>query len=67
MVHLLSFYMANIVSFVFIFGAFNSQMYIFLGIVGFGVSVNGGVRRQIRLVAEPVRGSVTRAFAIERG
>ena len=42
---LLSYYMAFGVLFFLIFGAFNSQLYIFLGLIGFGVSLNGGVRR----------------------
>jgi hypothetical protein len=42
---LLSFFCAYTLSFFFIFGAFNSQLFIFLGLVGFSVSLNGGVKR----------------------
>jgi hypothetical protein len=42
---LLSYYLAYCVSFFFIFGAFNTQMFIFLGAAGLSVSLNGGVRR----------------------
>ena len=42
---LLSYYLAYAVSFFFIFGAFNSQLSIFLGVAGLSASLNGGVKR----------------------
>ena len=62
---LLSYYVANLVSFFFIFGAFNSQLCLFLGAVGLSISLNGGVRKQARPVMEQPRGYVSRAFAVE--
>jgi hypothetical protein len=43
---LLSYYVANVISFIFIFGAINGQLAVFLGTVGLSVSLNGGVRRK---------------------
>ncbi len=60
---LLSYYLAYVVSFFFVFGAFNSQLFIFVGAVGLSVSLNGGVRRKLSL--ERVRGSEPQAYAIE--
>jgi hypothetical protein len=42
---LLSYYLAYAVSFFFVFGSFYSQLFIFLGAAGFGVSLNGGVKK----------------------
>jgi hypothetical protein len=43
---LLAYYLANCVSFFFIFGALNSQLSVFLGVCGVSVSLNGGVKRR---------------------
>jgi len=56
---LLSVYLAYCISFFFIFGAFNSQLFIFLGIVGLNVSLNGGVRRAPASKGKPVTVSET--------
>lgn len=42
---LLSYYLVYCLGFFFIFGAFSSQFFIFLGLVGLSVSLNGGVKR----------------------
>lgn len=62
---LLSFYLAECVTFFLVFGALSAQMYIFLGIVGFSVSLNGGVRRRSK--AEPEISCIlaSPAFAVE--
>jgi hypothetical protein len=44
---LLSFYVAQCLSFVFIFGALNTELSILLGACGLSVSLNGGVRRRV--------------------
>jgi len=64
---LLSYYLAQIVSFFFIFGAFNSQLYLFLGIVGMSVSLNGGARKPPKLKFEPARARafVPQAYVME--
>jgi hypothetical protein len=62
---LLSFYLAQSISFIFIFGAFNSQLFIFLGVIGLSVSFNGGVQREVVLVPERARRALTPAYAIE--
>jgi hypothetical protein len=62
---LLSYYLAYCVSFFFIFGSLNSQLYIFLGAVGLSVSLNGGVWRKTTHLMEPRDESQPQAFAIE--
>jgi hypothetical protein len=62
---LLSYYLAYVVSFFFIFGAFNSQLFIFLGAVGLSVSLNGGVVRKPKALAVRDRSSVAQPYAIE--
>jgi hypothetical protein len=51
---LLSYYLANVVQFLFIFGAFSAQLYWFLGACGFSVSLNGGVRRRAAPKRKPI-------------
>lgn len=57
---LLAYYIAYGFSFFFIFGAFNSQMPIFLGACGLSVSLNGGVRRKkaVKTKLLPIRRTV---------
>ena len=62
---LLAYYLAYAVSFFFIFGALNSQLFIFLGAVGLSVSLNGGVRRQTKPMTERRRDMVAQPYAIE--
>ena len=62
---LLSYYLANVVQFLFIFGAFSGQLFIFTGAVGFSVSLNGGVKRKPKPEPESGRASLPQAFAIE--
>ena len=61
----LSFYLAQAVSFFFIFGAFNSEMSVFLGVCGMSVSLNGGVKR--RSVRRPKPIPVPHTLAMEPG
>lgn len=53
----LAYYVSYCFSFFFIFGAFNNQMPIFLGVCGLSVSLNGGVRRKAAVKARliPIR------------
>ncbi len=62
---LLSYYLTYCFTFFFIFGAFNSELSIFLGVVGISVSVNGGVRRKPKFVAERLRAAQPPAYAME--
>jgi hypothetical protein len=62
---LLAYYLAYCVSFFFIFGAFNVQLFSFLGAVGLSVSLNGGVRR--KPMTERGRASLPQAYAMEVG
>jgi hypothetical protein len=62
---LLSFYLAQIVAFFVIFGALSSQLYIFLGVVGLSVSLNGGVKKEADAVPARARRSLPQAYAIE--
>lgn len=64
---LLSYYLAQAVSFFLIFGAINSQLFLFLGAVGLSVSLNGGVERKPRHIFERDRLDLPRAYAIEMG
>jgi hypothetical protein len=54
---LLSFFLTQCIFFFFVFGAISSQLVVFLGILGFSVSLNGGVCRKPALAgpraAEP--------------
>lgn len=62
---MLSYYLANCISFFFIFGALNSELYIFLGAVGLSVSLNGGVRKRVALKERPV--AVSQPMAMVAG
>lgn len=64
---LFSYYLAQMVSFFLIFGAINSQLFLFLGAVGLSVSLNGGVERKPRPILERDRLDLPRAYAIEMG
>lgn len=44
---LFSVYLANLLSFFILFGAFASQLFVFLGLVGFSISMNGGVKKKV--------------------
>jgi hypothetical protein len=56
-IFLLAYFIANIFQFLIVFGALNSQMYLFTAIIGLSVSVNGGICRpatvKTPLPAEP--------------
>jgi O-antigen ligase len=62
---LLAYYLAHCVSFFLIFGALNSELFVFLGICGFSVSLNGGVRR--KPMTERGRALLPHAYAMEVG
>jgi hypothetical protein len=62
---ILSFYLTHCISFFFIFGAFNSDLYVFLGICGLSVSLNGGVRRRAAPKPKPI--PVPQTLAMEPG
>jgi hypothetical protein len=51
---LLSYYLSYCISFFFIFGALNSELYVFLGICGLSVSLNGGVKRRAAPTRKPL-------------
>jgi hypothetical protein len=59
---LLSYYLAYTTLFLFLFGSLNGQLYIFLGLVGMSVSLNGGVRKPKVVRPRPVMLSVVGAF-----
>ena len=61
---LLSYYMANCVSFFFIFGGFSNQLVIFLGAVGLSVSLNGGLKRK-PVLTDRRRDTAQQPYAIE--
>lgn len=61
---LLSYYTAFVISFFLIFGALNSQLFVFLGLIGLSVSVNGGVNRKSTLAARR-RDTAQQPYAIE--
>jgi O-antigen ligase len=53
-VTLLAYFVTQCLFFILIFGAFNSQLAVFLGILGFSVSLNGGVCRRPALPRQTV-------------
>jgi hypothetical protein len=60
---LLSYYLSYCFSFFFVFGDFHSQLFMFLGAVGLGISLNSGVKR-----ASASKGVVLQeAMAVEQG
>jgi hypothetical protein len=61
----LSFFLAQSLVFFFVFGALNSQLSVFLGILGLSVSLNGGVCRK-KALARPgaVEPSLATSFAM---
>jgi hypothetical protein len=60
---LFSFFLSQSLLFFFVFGAFNSQLVLFLGILGFSVSLNNGVCRKEVPKAVPV--AAASAMALE--
>jgi hypothetical protein len=54
---LFSFFLAQSLFFFFVFGAFSSQLPMFLGILGFSVSLNGGVCRRHAMTRQTVLSS----------
>jgi hypothetical protein len=54
---LLSFFVTQCIFFFFVFGAFSSQLSVFLGILGLGVSLNGGVCRKPAVARQPALSS----------
>ena len=50
---LLSFFVAQSLFFIFVFGALSSQLSIFMGILGLSVSLNGGVCRRPAMARQP--------------
>jgi hypothetical protein len=60
---ILSYYLAQVVSFLFIFGALNGTLFAFLGACGLSVSLNGGVRRRAAPRPKPVPVPQTMAMA----
>ncbi len=51
---LLSYFLAQIVQYFFVFGAFHAQLFMFTGVLGLSVSLNGGVCRKEALKAVPM-------------
>jgi hypothetical protein len=62
---LLAVYLAQVACFVLIFGAFSTQLFVFLGLVGFSVSLNGGMAKAPATSLDRARGAVSQAYAIE--
>jgi hypothetical protein len=62
---LLAYYLANVISFFFIYGALSTQLMTFLGVVGLSVSLNSGVIRKPKAMAVRDRSSVAQPYAIE--
>jgi hypothetical protein len=62
---LLSCYLARCFCFFFLFGALSTDLYLFLGLCGLSVSLNGGVRRKPRPEPERVRASLPQPYAVE--
>jgi hypothetical protein len=62
---LLSYYIASIIMFFFVFGALDSELTLFLGAVGFGVSLNGGVSRKPKTGLEQGDAPLAQAYAME--
>jgi hypothetical protein len=60
---LLSYYLANAVSFFLIYGSLSNQLFVYMGAVGLSVSLNGGVRR--KPMTERWRASLPQAYAME--
>jgi hypothetical protein len=60
---LLSYFLTLSVCFFFVFGAFNSQLMVFLGLLGFSVSLNNGVCRKEAPKAVPM--TAASALALE--
>jgi hypothetical protein len=50
---LLSYFLAQSLFFFFVFGAFSSQLVVFLGILGLSVSLNNGVCHKLALKVVP--------------
>jgi uncharacterized membrane protein len=61
---LLSLYLAYCISFFVTFGAFSQQFFLYLGVLGLSVSLNGGMKRKTANTYEAPQVS-ERAFAIE--
>ena len=57
----LAFFIAQGIFFFGIFGAFNTQLYMFTGLLGMSVSLNGGVRKPGSVVARAARSAIVQA------
>lgn len=51
---LLAYYLSYCISFFFIFGAFNTELYVFTGACGLSVCLNGGVKRRAAVKRKPL-------------
>jgi hypothetical protein len=58
---LLTYFVAKAILFILVFGAFNAELCVFTGLLGLGVSLNGGVARQ----AVPARPRPALALAVQ--
>ena len=59
---LLSYYSVYCIAFFLLFGAFCTQLYIFLGVVGLNVSLNGGVKRRAPMKVNSIPAPVLLEF-----
>ncbi len=60
---LMSYFLTQSLFYFFVFGVFDLQLYVFLGILGLSVSLNGGVRR--KETAKAVSATTTAAMALQ--
>jgi hypothetical protein len=51
---LLAYFFVRIGYYIFVFGSFYQDLFIFTGLVGMSLSLNGGVRRPVPVEDEPV-------------
>jgi hypothetical protein len=63
---ILAFFVTQSISFFILFGAMNTQLYVFLGLCGLSVSLNGGVRRRVQSKTQPLVPQ-TRTLAADPG
>ena len=62
---LLSYFAAECVCFLLLFGSFSTDLFVFLGPVGLGISLNGGVQRTPKADLERLRDLQPQVYALE--
>jgi hypothetical protein len=62
---ILSFYAAQVICFIFLYGSLSTGLFTFLGPVGLSISLNGGMKKKSRSRLELMRDALPQPYALE--